>query len=226
LIQDFFISKENIMSVFRKIGMQYKKPGGILGKIVSNLMIIGNRSAYETVIKDLDIQSNDKILEIGYGPGIGIELISKKFVSCDIYGIDFSGLMYRRATRRNKPGIKKNRVHLLFGDFVETEISMNWFDKIFCINVVYFWNDLRKPFERVKSLLKDDGMFYFYMAKKDDLNKLKFTKDDIFNKYSIEQISEALKSVGFREVDYYFKKGYYIKEIGRASCRERVYSYV
>jgi len=53
------------MAVFRKIGMQFKKPGGILGKIVSNLMIKGNRSAYETVIKDLAIQSNDKILEIG-----------------------------------------------------------------------------------------------------------------------------------------------------------------
>jgi cyclopropane fatty-acyl-phospholipid synthase-like methyltransferase len=199
------------MAVFRKIGMQFKKPTGVLGKIVSNLMIIGNRSAYETVIKDLAIQPNDKILEIGYGPGIGIDLIAKKFESCDIYGIDFSGLMYRRATRRNKQVIKKNRVHLLFGDFVETEISMNCFDKIFCINVVYFWNDLQKPFERVKSLLKDDGMFCFYMAKKDDLNKLKFTKDDIFNKYSIEQILKALKSVEFKEVDYYFKKGYYIK---------------
>jgi trans-aconitate methyltransferase len=53
-------------------------------------MIIGNRSAYETVIKDLTIQSNDKILEIGYEPGVGINLISKRFYACDIYGIDYS----------------------------------------------------------------------------------------------------------------------------------------
>ena len=199
------------MAIFRKIGMQFKNPSGVLGKIVSTLMIIGNRSAYESLIKDLMIRSNDKILEIGYGPGIGIDLISKRFEMCDIYGIDFSGLMYKRATKRNKQAIKNNQVHLLFGDFVETEISTSQFDKIFCINVVYFWNNLQKPFEKVKYLLKDDGIFCFYMAKKDDLNKLKFTKDNIFNKYSIEQILEALKSVGFNEVDYYFKNGYYIK---------------
>ena len=50
------------------------------------------------------------------------------------------------------------------------------FDKIFCINVVYFWNDLHKPFEKIKSLLKDDGVFCFYMEKKEDLKKLKFTR--------------------------------------------------
>lgn len=199
------------MGPFRKIGMQFKKPTGVLGKIISDLMIIGNRSAYETLIKDLTIQPNDKILEIGYGPGIGIDIISKRFGSCEIYGIDFSELMYKRATRRNKHSIKMNRVHLLYGDFLETETGIDRFDKIFCLNVVYFWNDLQKPFERVLSLLKDDGVFCFYMEKNDNLNKLKFTKDDIFNKYSIDQILVALESVGFREVDYHFNKGYFIK---------------
>jgi hypothetical protein len=67
------------MAIFRRIGMQFKKPTGVLGKIISNLMIIGNRPAYETIIKDLTIQSNDKLLEIGYGPGLEIDLISKRF---------------------------------------------------------------------------------------------------------------------------------------------------
>lgn len=197
--------------MFRKIGMQFKKPTGFLGRLVSSLMIKGNRSVYENVLKDLKIHSNDKILEIGYGPGIGINLTSRRTESCEIYGIDFSELMYTRATKRNKQFIDNKRVHLLFGDFVETEIGTSGFDKIFCINVVYFWDNLQKPFDRVKSLLKDDGIFCLYMAKKDDLTKLKFTEDDIFNKYSIDQISEALKSAGFREFEYYFKKGYYIK---------------
>jgi cyclopropane fatty-acyl-phospholipid synthase-like methyltransferase len=199
------------MSLLSKIGMQFKKPTGIPGKIISDLMIIGNRPAYETMIKDLEIRPNDKILEIGYGPGVGIDIISKRFETCDIYGIDFSELMYRRAAKRNKKVIEKNRVHLLLGDFVDTKIGMISFDKIFCINVVYFWNNLQKPFERVRSLLKDDGIFCFYMEKKDDLNKLKFTKDEIFNKYSIEQISAALESAGFKEVDYHFNRGYFIK---------------
>jgi SAM-dependent methyltransferase len=199
------------MDIFRKISLQFKKPTGIPGKIVSDLMIIGNRSAYKTMIKDLTLHSKDKVLEIGYGPGIGIELISRRFESCDIYGIDFSELMFRRATNRNRQLIKNNKVHLLFGDFIETEINTSGYSVIFCINVVYFWDDLQKPFEKIRSLLKDDGIFCFYMARNDDLNKLKFTRNDIFNKYSIEQITYALKSAGFSEVEFYFKSGYYIK---------------
>jgi ubiquinone/menaquinone biosynthesis C-methylase UbiE len=67
------------MVIHRKIGMQFRKPTGFPGKIVSILMSKGNRPAYERMIKDLTINSNDKILEIGFGPGIGIQLISKRF---------------------------------------------------------------------------------------------------------------------------------------------------
>ena len=49
------------MDIFRKIGMQFKKPAGVPGRIVSNLMIMGNRSAYKTVIENLTINPNDKI---------------------------------------------------------------------------------------------------------------------------------------------------------------------
>jgi ubiquinone/menaquinone biosynthesis C-methylase UbiE len=201
------------MDILGKIGSQFKKPTGTLGRLISNLMIIGNRSAYKTLIKELTPYSNGKILEIGYGPGIGIALISKKFESCDIYGIDFSELMLRRATNRNRQLIINNRVHLILGDFIEAEINTSGFNVIYCINVVYFWDDLHKPFERIRSLLKNDGLFCFYMASREDLDKIKFAKNDIFNKYSIEQITEALKSAGFGKVEYYFKNGFYIKAI-------------
>lgn len=199
------------MDILRKIGLQFKRPRGVFGRIISDLMIIGNRSAYENMIKYLTIKSDDKILEIGYGPGIGINLISKKYTSGEIYGVDFSELMHKRASKRNHKFIKNNRIHLRYGDFVETELGTIGFDKIFCINVVYFWDDLQKPFEKAYSLLKDDGTFCLYMAGKDELNKAKFTKDGIFNKYSIGQVVNALKSSGFHEIDHNFRKGYFIK---------------
>ena len=194
-----------------KIANQFRRPSGFWGKIVSNMMIKGNRHEYEKILKDFDIQHNDKLLEIGYGPGDGINLIMEKNDKCELYGIDFSELMYKRATERNKKFIDGNKVKLLFGDFIETKIDVNGFDKIFCLNVVYFWNDLSKPFEKIKSLLKENGIFYFYMAKKEDLAKIKFANNDVFNKHSIEQITEALKKAGFKDVDFYFDKGYYIK---------------
>jgi chemotaxis methyl-accepting protein methylase len=101
-------------------------------------------------------------------------------------------------------------VQLQHGDFLKEPVGHNDFDKIFCLNVVYFWNELRTPFEKVLSLLKKGGAFHIYMADKNTLLEKK-TPDSVFNKYSIEQVVEALKAAGFENVEHYAEKGLYIK---------------
>ncbi len=54
------------------ISSQFKRPSGLLGAFTSNIMIKGNRRNYDVLLKNMNVQANDKILEIGYGPGIGI----------------------------------------------------------------------------------------------------------------------------------------------------------
>ena len=49
------------------------------------------------------------------------------------------------------------------------------------------------------------------MSHRDDLNKLSFTDDAIFNKYHIEEVVEKLKNAGFNDIDYTFDHGYYVK---------------
>ena len=197
--------------MFKKfIGSQFKKPTGLFGLFTSNLMIKGNRGKYESVINDLNIQSNDRILEIGYGPGLGINLIAERCNSCTIHGIDFSGLMYKRATRLNKKYIDDKKATLLLGDFLTMKIGTDEYDKIFCLNVVYFWDELQQPFAKINSLLKKGGMFCFYMAHRDFLIKKK-APDTIFNKYSLEQVTHALGQAGFSKIDHYSDQGYYIK---------------
>jgi cyclopropane fatty-acyl-phospholipid synthase-like methyltransferase len=41
------------------------------------------------LIRNLDVQPHDKILEIGYGPGIAIQMIAERCSTCNIHGIDF-----------------------------------------------------------------------------------------------------------------------------------------
>lgn len=197
--------------MLRSLGLQLRKPSGFFGKIVSAMMIKWNRNCYERLIGDLKIEPNDKLLEIGYGPGIGINLILNSYDSCSIFGIDYAELMYQKATKRNKQFVNSNRAKLMFGDFLETEIDIRDFDKVFCLNVVYFWDNLQKPFGKVNSLLKDNGLFCIYMDSKEDLSKVTFATDDIFNKYTIEQVQDALRLVGFKEVDYFFDNGYFVK---------------
>ena len=192
------------------IARQFKKPTGWFGNISSKIMIKGNRNKYDTLIKDMDLKTNDKLLEIGYGPGIGIHMIAQLCESCTIHGVDFSKLMYKKASNYNKSNIEKGKVHLQYGDYLNISIAQNTYDKIFCLNVIYFWDELYGPFEKTLSLLKTNGVFYIFMVNADTLVEKK-APDSVFNKYSIDQVVASLKSAGFSKIEHYFKNGYYIR---------------
>jgi len=199
--------------VFRKMSQQLRKPAGFLGKITARLMEKGNSNIYEQLFKEMNIRDGELLLEIGYGPGYGIDEIVKRFNACVIYGIDFSELMFKSASQRHKGNIDKGRIKLFYGDAAGTELEKKDFDKVYFTNVVYFWDDLKKPFNNLYNHLKDGGELHFYMAGREFLEKHAFTKDELFNKYTIEQIEEALKLSGFKSVEWKFEQGYYIKAI-------------
>jgi hypothetical protein len=62
--------------------------------------------------------------------------------------------MYKRARKYNKAYIDSGWVELQHGDFLNVPVLHNDYGKIFCLNVVYFWNELKGPFEKVFSCLK------------------------------------------------------------------------
>lgn len=195
--------------MLRTIAKQFRQPSGFLGKIASKFMQKGNIKAYEKLFSILDIKDHQKIFEIGYGHGLGIATILARH-DCYVSGIDFSKLMYKQATKRNHRYITKNKVNLYFGDFLEYKMKQSFYDKVFCINVVYFWDDLLLPFSKIRNSLKKDGQFCFYMAHKNELSKLKFVTDDIFNKRTIEDVVEKLKEAGFSHVEHEYKGGYFV----------------
>jgi ubiquinone/menaquinone biosynthesis C-methylase UbiE len=192
------------------IASQFKRPTGPLGIWSSNQMVKNNQKNYDRLILDLDLQPGDKLLEIGYGPGIGVRMIAERCSTCTVHGIDFSQLMFKRASKHNKQFIDTGRVSLQYGDFLQAPVTDDEYSKIFCLNVVYFWSGLKLPFTNVFSLLRKGGSFHIYMASEKTLVKMK-APDSVFNKYSIEQVVEALKAVGFESVEQYAEAGHYIK---------------
>lgn len=198
------------MNVKRIISKQFRKPNGIPGKIVSKLMIKGNSREYTKMLDELDIKPGDRIFEIGYGPGIGIDQICSNY-NCFVSGIDFSELMFKQASERNKKHISNNKTDLFCGDFLDFEITAGSYDKVFCLNVIYFWDHLQIPFTKIRSSLKEGGLFCFSMAAKDHLDKIPFASESVFNKYSIEDVIDQLKLAGYTDINYTFDWVYFVK---------------
>ena len=107
-----------------------------------------NRRRNQWVTALLDIQPTDRVLEIGFGPGLAIAELSRS--AAHVYGVDRSDVMLRQATRRNAAAIRAGRVTLAVGTVEDLPPALQGpFDTILAVNSLGFWT---APVERLGEL--------------------------------------------------------------------------
>jgi ubiquinone/menaquinone biosynthesis C-methylase UbiE len=117
-----------------------------------------NRERNRWTIDLLNIRPSDRVLEIGFGPGLAIEWLSERIVSGHVVGIDHSGVMVRQAIERNATAVKQGKVELIAGSVSALPRFEEPFDRIFSVNAVQFWSNPVDVFSNLRSLLKPDGI--------------------------------------------------------------------
>ena len=92
------------MSLWSKIAAQFGKPTGLLGNLAGFIMASrsSNVERCNWAVSLLNLQSTDRVLEIGFGPGIAIQKMSEIVKEGVIWGIDHSDIMLKQASKRNK----------------------------------------------------------------------------------------------------------------------------
>jgi ubiquinone/menaquinone biosynthesis C-methylase UbiE len=183
----------------RLFAEQWGRPRGLLGRFAGRWMAQHNSFEAGWTVSLLDIQPEDHVLEIGFGPGIGIQLVSEKAVRGLTAGVDISSTMVHAARRRNAAGIRAGRVDLKSGDVHALPYEDRSFDKALGIHCVYFWPKLSECLKELYRVLKPGGVLAITNKSKD-----KWTVDEtppakIFNRYMGQEIAQVLAGAGFRE---------------------------
>src|SRR5262249_62002579 len=89
-------------SPLQSISMRaFGRPQGVLGKLGGVIMARTNRAIAARAVELLNIQPSDRVLEGGFGPGVGIQLLAEKVTAGQGVGIDCSEEMVEPATGRN-----------------------------------------------------------------------------------------------------------------------------
>jgi ubiquinone/menaquinone biosynthesis C-methylase UbiE len=132
---------------------QFGHPRGAAGNVAGWVMARrpSNRQRNSWVASLLDVQPTDRVLEIGFGPGLAIAELSRRVgASGHVYGIDHSEVMLRQATRRNAAAIQAGRVTLRLGTVEQLPPALGRpFDAIVAVNSLGFWT---APVERLDDL--------------------------------------------------------------------------
>jgi len=102
------------MSIRQQLVRQFRQPEGVLGSLAGVIMSSrpSNVSRNQWTVDLLDLQPQDRVLEIGFGPGIGIQRAALLVSEGLVIGIDHSEVMLRQASKRNAAAIAQGRVEL------------------------------------------------------------------------------------------------------------------
>lgn len=149
-----------LRSIKRFLRTQFGQPAGLCGDIVGRIMAHtkSNSERIDWTISLLQIKPDDRVLEIGFGPGIAIERVNRIAGEGFTAGVDHSEVMVKQASRRNAEEISKGKVMLALGSPLKLPAFDKPFDKIFTINSIHFWSRPVDCLIELRKLLRPGGL--------------------------------------------------------------------
>ena len=157
------------MGLFKKIGMQCRKPSGRFGRFVGRSMNFGHTKVRQWGLSQISIKPDSCVLDIGCGGGKTVKEIASSVSKGKVYGIDYSEDMVQLSKKVNDNLIKQSIVEIMYGTVSSLPFPDNMFDFVTAFETYYFWPDLINDLIEVKRVLKP-GAFLLLVnaAYKDD----------------------------------------------------------
>lgn len=148
------------MNFRQQLVSQFRQPSGMLGNIAGIVMANrpSNVARNHWTVDLLKLQPNDRVLELGFGPGIAIQYAAPMVTEGSITGIDHSETMLRQASKRNASSMREGRVELFLGSLENLPPYEKPFTKIFSANVIQFWEEPDKEIRKLRSMLATRGL--------------------------------------------------------------------
>lgn len=148
------------MSFRSKLISQFKRPSGSLGRLAGVSMSLrpSNRQRIRWTLDLLELQKSDRVLEVGFGPGLGLQWAAKKVKSGTVWGVDHSQTMTEMARRRNRRAVKRGRMILQAGTIDDLVPEATGLDKIYGCNVIQFLGNQTAALEALGGRLAPGGL--------------------------------------------------------------------
>ena len=115
-----------------------------------------------SVVEQLGIRPDDRVLEIGCGHGVAASLVCERHEGGRLTAVDRSQKMIQAAKRRNAAHIEAGRAEFLVGDLEDLDLGDRRFDKIFAVRVGLFARDPVRTRGSVERWLAPGGTVWIF----------------------------------------------------------------
>ncbi|KAK0147337.1 putative methyltransferase YdaC [Merluccius polli] len=184
------------------VGKQLGHPrASLVGWLVSRFLRVKNRLLEENAARLCGIQPGDTVLEVGHGPGLGLQSAARLLThpSGSLIGVDYSKYMHQMASELLKDLVASGKVKLHLCDVAAMPLADSTVDKVFHCNCYYFWPEVRKGTAELHRVMKPGGLMVTTLRLQSVAN---FASKGLLppKNWCPEAYMEALRESGFVDV--------------------------
>lgn len=190
------------MGLYRKFLSNTRKPQGFLGKLMIGMMNSGHAKMADWGMDQFPDMESRQMIELGCGGGRNAGELLRRFPQAQITAVDYSPLSVEKAKEYNEKQIMSGRCTVQEENVTALPFSDESFDLATAFETVYFWPGLDRCFREVHRILKPGGYFCIVNESDgEDAASLQYENIiDGMKVYTVSQLTDALRSAGFKEV--------------------------
>ena len=110
----------------------------------------------------LGVAADERVLEIGCGPGVAAALVCERLTTGKLTAIDRSEKAIAAAEKRNRACIDAGKAEFRVMALEDAALAGQRFDKIFAVNVNVFWTHPGQGLDVIRRLMEEEGIFYVF----------------------------------------------------------------
>ena len=136
---------------------QFAHPHGPAVAVMAPFLNLVNRWVNHAAVEALAIVDSERILDVGFGGGVGMRLALARIGEGQLTGVDMSADVVARARRRFSSEIGQGRLTVLEGLVERLPLPAGSFDGAYTVNTIYFWPDVPAGLAELWRILAPGG---------------------------------------------------------------------
>lgn len=178
---------------------QLARPHGWLGPVFGRLLDRVNRRLNVQVIDMLAVRPGERILEIGFGGGVGLALLAERHPQARVAAVEISTSMLAAARRRFRQALSDGALEIQEASVERLPWPEQSFDGAYTINCIYFWPEPLAGLREIYRVLRPSGRLILGVRAQSTLRRAGFAEKG-FHTPSYDDIATWLGRAGFREM--------------------------
>jgi ubiquinone/menaquinone biosynthesis C-methylase UbiE len=159
------------------LARQLSRPSGVIGRFaLGSIWNKRNAALNDATLASLELQDDDRVLDIGFGGGYLLDKMAEKVHCGLIAGIDSSPAMVENARRRFRRAIRTGKMEIRCAQVEAIPYPGETFSKVSSVNSIFYWSDPAAGLAEIYRVLDVNGWLVLTFTCRQDLANKGFVK--------------------------------------------------